>query len=81
MIPEIEGVGDTLQISFRQTKLKDVREENYGDGQCSTMSAHKDEWDAMRISRAALAAAVFFSRAHSARAGENREGHVGAAQV
>jgi hypothetical protein len=61
MIPEIQGVGDTLKISFRQIKLKDARENNYGDGQCSTMSAHKDEWDAVRISRVALAAAVLFS--------------------
>jgi hypothetical protein len=61
MIPEIQGVGDTLKISFRQIKLKDARENNYGDGQRSTMSAHKDEWDAVRISRVALAAAVLFS--------------------
>jgi hypothetical protein len=30
MIPDIQGVGDTLPISFRQTKLKNAREKNMG---------------------------------------------------
>src|ERR1700722_2144590 len=81
MIPGIEGVGEgALQISFRQTEVKDARKK-YGDGQCSTMSAHKDEWDAVRISRAAVAAPVLFSRTHPARAGKDCEGHVGGAPV
>jgi hypothetical protein len=61
MIPEIEGGGVGYpQIRADETKLKGVRKK-YGYGQCSKVSAHKDERHAVRISRSALAQALLLS--------------------
>src|SRR5271170_2325044 len=79
MIPEIEGGGGGYPAKLGPATQSKGREKKYGDGQRSTMSAHKDEWHAVRISRAAQPAAVLLSRAHPARARKDCQRHVGAA--
>src|SRR5271156_7432 len=44
-------------------------EENYGSGKCEPVSACEGEWDAVWVSGAAAAAALFFSCAVSGAAG------------